>query len=896
MAGLVAQLQKANARFAVASDAAGIAIWELDIGSNALDWDDRMHSIYGIERTAHAVAYDQWVDAVHVDDRESASMAVDRALSGGGDFDMEFRIVRPDGEIRHIKGAARVLRDTAGVALWMTGVNIDITDSKRAETQLFKTSSMLRTVLDSATEVSIIATDPNLTIKMFNVGAEHMLGYASGDVVDRSTPEILHEQEDLRQLCETVGTQIGRPVKGWEVFVEPQMLGQVRECTLVARGGRPIKISQVVTAMRTYEGELIGYLSVGRDVTQQLRYEQSLREATTRAEQANRAKSEFLANMSHEIRTPMNAVIGLAYLLRSTKLDAQQATFLTNLEFASTSLLAIINDVLDLSKIEAGELMVENIPFSPRAVVTEVIEVMRVHAAAKRIAFHVEAPAEWPASLDGDPTRLKQILTNLLSNAIRFTDHGGVELRVAMVPSSAIDVELCFVVKDTGIGISPASQARLFAPFAQADASITRRYGGTGLGLSIVKSLIKVLGGELHLDSSPGVGSVFTVRVFCPRSKAESVIAKPPRSDLAAPPNQGLIGLRVLVVDDSDMNLEVVKCILELQGATVALARNGQEALDRLQTNAPQFDAVLMDVQMKGMDGHAATRRIREDLGLVDLPIIALTAGALSSERDRALAAGMDDFLVKPFEPASLVRCIRKHVEVAGAEAGTPIAVATEPVIGAMEWPEIDGINLPDARIRLSNDRGLFLSSLTRLLVEFSDIGAQPISSQPEDLRALAIRLHKLKGNSGMLGANSIYSLAAEAEAACMAGSTERAAEVLGGLVKQLARLRAGAASTINASRGRAESLPAADGSELSADLLAELIQLLRGKNLSAIERFRCLAPQLRHHLVAESYETAREHMEWLRFDEAAAILDSSAKAVSKESGCALNAPASSVA
>jgi PAS domain S-box-containing protein len=749
--------------------------------------------------------------------------------------------------------------------------------------QLFKTSSILRNVLDSAKDVSIIATDPNLIVKVFNVGAEHLLGYTSEEVVDRMTPGRMHDRAELDALCAKVATEVGRPLKEWEVFVQPEMLGRAQDCTFVRRDGAAVKVSQVVNAMFTYEGELIGYLSIGHDVTRQREYEHSLREATSRAEQANRAKSDFLANMSHEIRTPMNAVIGLSYLLRNTALDARQSGFLTNIETASKSLLAIINDVLDLSKIEAGELMVEKTPFNPRHLVNEVVDVMRLYADAKGIEFKSAMPAELPATLDGDPTRLKQILTNLLSNAIRFTDHGGVEVRVVLDTDEPTQVGLAFIVKDTGIGIAPAAQARLFMPFAQADASITRRYGGTGLGLSIVKSLVKVLGGKLELDSTSGVGSTFTVRLVFARTLHG--VVPDPVPQLVAPGHLGLPGVNVLVVDDSDMNLDVVKYILELEGACVALARNGQEALDRLQTDALEFDVVLMDVQMPVMDGHAATRLIRGELGLVDLPIIALTAGALSSERDRAVAAGMDDFLIKPFDPAALVRCIRRHVDAASVAAGTPIAgtaVATvaAPEQNKTEWPQIDGIDSADAKRRLSNDCGLFLSSLARLLVEFSDVSMPVGASKAGDLAELAAQMHKLKGNAGTLGANAIHSLAAEAESACLADSVERTSVLVSALAIQLRRLRDSAAPVISAARARTLAADAAappSAEKLSSDLIGELVHLLRQHNLAALDRFRQIGPQLRQHLGPATYEIVRDHVDSLQFNEAAALLEAAA-------------------
>ena len=527
------------------------------------------------------------------------------------------------------------------------------------------------------------------------------------------------------------------------------------------------------------------------DVTQHKDYEESLRRATQEAERANVAKSLFLANMSHEIRTPMNAIIGLTYLLeQTTSLNAEQTGFVAQISVASKSLLALITDVLDLSKIEAGELLISRAVFSPVVLLKGLYALMRVPANLKGITLQLDVPDDLPAALEGDAARLNQIITNLLSNAIKFTERGGVTLGVRSLPSTPTVVKLSFTVRDTGIGIDPAAQARLFTPFIQADESITRRYGGTGLGLSIIGSLVKLMGGTVDFTSTLGVGSEFRVVLEFAASSAEALAATQPAAVRRG--ERPLAGVRVLVVDDYDLNLVVSQRILEQAGALVWVANNGQHAYEKLQLQAGNFDVVLMDVQMPILDGYEATRRIRADLGLLDLPIIALTAGALSSERQRAAAAGMDDFIIKPFDPATLVSSVMKHTvsaRVAAREIDQPPQTAN----GWVAWPEIAGIDMEDARDRLCDDPALFRSLLRRFLGDFSGMAVPPHPSAPPSLAEQASRLHKLKCSAGTLGANAIRHLAAEAEAALVAGNVSGAEERSLELVAHLDALRSSA-------------------------------------------------------------------------------------------------------
>jgi PAS domain S-box-containing protein len=532
---------------------------------------------------------------------------------------------------------------------------------KEMRRAVHESNESFRMMIEAVKDYAIIMIGVDGRIASWNVGAERLKGYCEREILGQHfskfyTADDVADHKPEREL--EAAARLGRAEdQGWRV----------------RKDGTQFFADVVITAVRDSLGQLRGFAKVTRDITARnnteqqlhataLQYEESLRRATQEAERANGAKSLFLANMSHEIRTPMNAVIGLTYLLGQTSLSVEQSGFLAQINVASKSLLAVITDVLDLSKIEAGELVISRVPFSPRVLLQGLYDIMHLQAELKGITLDLDVADDLPAALQGDAARLNQILVNLVSNAIKFTERGGVTLQVRRLESISTDIRLCFTVRDTGIGIDPAAQALLFTPFVQGDESITRRYGGTGLGLSIIHSLTKLMGGAVDFASTVGVGSEFRVVLEFAIASAESLAAEQP-----GPATRGerpLAGMNVLVVDDYELNLLVTQRILEQAGALVWLANSGQGAIEQLRVWPGYFDVILMDVQMPLMDGYEATRRIRADLGLPGVPIIALTAGALLSERQRATAAGMNDFIIKPFDAATLISGVLRQAVV----------------------------------------------------------------------------------------------------------------------------------------------------------------------------------------------------------------------------------------
>jgi PAS domain S-box-containing protein len=656
------QLAAAHRKMRLTAQAAHVGFWSLDVRTQAIEWDDEILRIYGItrERFDQTPTQTLWLGMLHPDDRARFHTEAFLPSEHQDEVRWEFRIVRPDGEVRQVETRCAVLRDAQGKPLQMLGLNYDLTDIRRVESALRETNAYLDNLLNHA-NAPIIVWDPQYRITRFNHAFEQLTGYREPEVAGHVLTLLFPPEQIEASMALIRETTMGQRWESVEIAIQRRD-GTVRtvlwnSATVLAEDGQ--------TPQAT--------IAQGQDITERKQAEAKLAAAKAQAESANRAKSQFLAHMSHEIRTPMNGVLGLAQLLEQEPLAHEQREMVRQIREAGRLLLGIINDILDFSKIEAGQLQLERQPFDLTESLTKVLRIMAAPAEAKGLALRLE-PVALAGVWLGDALRLEQMLFNLIGNAIKFTATGEVVIHVRPAESRDPDrTWFRFEVRDTGIGLTPEAQERLFAPFVQADGSITRRFGGTGLGLSICKRLAELMGGAIGVGSTPGQGSVFWFELPFERAAdgvmAASVAATVTPVGPAPPGGAGprLTGSRVLVVDDNHINRLVIERALRREGVVVTLAVDGQQALDCLKASAGAFDAVLMDIQMPVLDGLAATRALRKDPGLARLPVIALTAGVTTEEREAALSAGLDDFLAKPVDLTLMLALLSRY---AGREPG----------------------------------------------------------------------------------------------------------------------------------------------------------------------------------------------------------------------------------
>ena len=625
--------------------------------------------------------------------------------------------------------------------------------------------------------VGILVTHQRIIVSC-NSRLESLFGYESGDLTGKSA-RVLYDSDST---YDSVGLEARMLFSRGESYSRELTLrrkdGQSFPAALTGRAndvnqpdGTRTWIIADVTERRRAEEEVARY----RQHLEALVTERTseLVKAREEADLANQAKGSFLAAMSHEIRTPMNAIIGMSGLAMKSGLDSRQYEYVRKVNVSARLLLGIINDILDISKIESGRLQLEQTGFSLRSVMESVSTFANQLAEEKGLHLRLDISPQVPPYLSGDPLRLTQILTNLIGNAVKFTSKGGVEVSCVCGEQTASRATLHFSVADTGIGLTREQIGKLFQPFSQADTSTARKYGGTGLGLAISRQLVGMMGGRIWVESTVGSGSVFQFTLPLAiadepmRARLEAAVGQMP-SDLVAPVLPG--GMRVLLAEDNRFNQEMVLEILGDLGVIAEVVENGQEAIQRL--GEKDFDLVLMDMMMPEMDGLEATRLIRrEGSRWQSLPVVALTANAGIEDRDRCLAAGMNEVLTKPFETADLYRVLKQYAPEDAVAERLPVEASALPVAAPaaasvpVELPEFPGIDITLLMQRMHGR----VQSCRRLLRLFHDqyIGAEARMRElfaAGDAETLHRFAHTLKGASSGLGAERIRQASAQLE------------------------------------------------------------------------------------------------------------------------------------
>ena len=888
--------------------------------------------------------------------------------------------------------------------------------------RLRETEQFFRSVLELAPD-GLMVVDEKGVIRLANEQCEKLFGYTREELIGQKVEMLVPDNIRARHPALRESFHRAPVVRG---------MGTNRELLGLQKDGSLFPLEIGLSPLPARQGESAQVAVSIRNITERREQEKALKEAKASAEEATEMKSMFLANMSHEIRTPMNAIIGLSHLALKTQLSAKQHDYISKVHNAGTSLLAIINDILDFSKIEAGKLDIETTDFQIDEVISSVTMITAQKAHEKGLEFLADVASSLPEQLRGDPLRLGQILTNLVNNAVKFTEQGEIRLKIELLEQTGEKVQLKFSVRDTGIGMTPEQAAKLFQPFSQADMSTTRKHGGTGLGLTISRRLVELMGGQIWIESEAGVGSTFNFTVWLEightarqrivpnklqslhvlvvddnaaareilvesmqnlaeradavssgpeaiaairerdndvpydvvfmdwrmpgmdgleatrlikndaslqkppaviivtafgreevREEAEnlhvngflvkpvtksmlvdslvSVFATESGTGAAATPvvheaDMLLRGAHILLTEDNEINQQIAIELLEGEGATVDVANNGREAVDILfQGSSPSpYDVVLMDLQMPEMDGYQATTRIRGDIRFAQLPIIAMTAHATVEERNRCLAAGMNDHISKPIHPNILFDTVARYYRPAAAdlvappiEIGAAASVATSPTNSpapapavsaqADALPVVEGLDTADGLMRVAGNKKLYLKLLRQFVASEQDAPSRIRERLASQDRATAERMaHTVKGVAGNLGAGAVQTAAAELERAVKEGSPaealcDRLASVLSPL---LAKLR----TALGEPPARTAPPAVKADPEMIRETVVRMTRYLGEFDPAAADCLASDLSQFQSLFDAPTLEQFEQHITNYAFAEAQALLDQAAR------------------
>jgi PAS domain S-box-containing protein len=696
IAGIRKQIALSELRLAEAQKIGRMGSWSFDAESGLTTWSEEMFRIFGLTPADGVPALDELMDCIHAEDRPRLESAQRAAVEKGAGYRLDFRITRPDGALAYVSTEVEVIRSGAGEVKRLAGTVQDISERKHAENRERARREILELLTRGAMLEEVVGGITR-TVESENPGylcAVAMLDEKTGCLrlaARPRLPDFFNRQIDGVDVAPASAHRPafaldGRRVVASEIRKDPAW-ASLR--SIAGRAGLGACWSEPILSP---EGSTLGVIMVfhrtprapGADdleamteaaslvglATEHIRARNELAEARDAALEAVRLKSEFLANMSHEIRTPMNGIIGMANLLLDTRLGTKQRHFAEVIRDCGESLFTIINDILDYSKIEAGKLTFETIDFDLRDIVEGALELLAEKSQAKKLELIGIILPDVPCGLRGDPTRLRQIIINLVGNAIKFTEQGEIGVTVSLRSETAERIALGIAVRDTGIGIPEEARQRLFRPFSQVDGSTTRKYGGTGLGLAISRQLVELMGGEIDVESEPGRGSTF--RFTAGFARQTSAAKNAPRIPIP------LAGRRALVVDDLATNRELLEYHLRSWQIEVESAADGAAALEALGNTAGDrpFDLVILDMHMPGMDGMTLAGRIKADPALAGTRLVMLTSLAENITEEDRLTAGLDACLSKPVRQSALFDALATVMAGPGAPSVETVDVS----------------------------------------------------------------------------------------------------------------------------------------------------------------------------------------------------------------------------